>query len=394
MIHTPWSYKSNEQAPEDATDFIKDCMEDKRDWFIQNIVYGALDYGWAPFEVIYRPRDGRIVPYAFKQLLQDFTYILVYLDTGSFAGLTNEPIQIGGVGKNVFIEIPYAANFNLAVEGTDWYGLSVSEVLDDIVDAWDDVQKAANRYDKKVAGATWVVYYPVGTTPYNGTDTANDVIAKGILQTLEASGAVAIPDEIQEWLDDSVDRELKGKWRVELISATATSQSAFIDRLKYLDTLKIRAFGIPERSILEGVHGTKAEAETHSDLYLSTVDTKHRLICDQINEQIIVPLMRFNYGKKVERTVWIEPAPLVDAQFQTVKEIYRLLVQSPQIITKEIENLDVPALRDQLGIPSAPDAPNDYDIEGAIMEKQERLNQDQLSGKSTDVGKDPKKETK
>ena len=394
MIHTPWSYKTAKNAPADAAEFVRDALEDKRDWFLQNIVYGALDFGWAPFEIIYRPKEGMISVDGFKQLLQDYSYILVYLDTGNFAGLTNEPITIGEVQKNVVIEVPYAANFNLAVEGTDWYGLSVSEVLNPIVDDWDDVNTTANRYDRKLAGATWVVYYPVGSTPYNGVETSNSIIATAILNSLEAAGSVAIPDEIQEWLDDSVDRELKGKWRVELIAPSTSTQSSFIDRMKYLDTLKIRAFGLPERSILEGMHGTKAEAETHSDLALSTVDTKHRLICDQINEQVIRPLLRFNYGKKLDRSVWIEPAPLVDAQFQTVKEIYRLLVQSPQIIGKEIENLDVPSLRDQLGIPSAPNAPNDYKAIEPPQPFGKKPNQDQMSGKSTDVGQDPKKESK
>lgn len=395
MIHTPWSYKTTVDAPADAKDLVFSALDDKRDWFLQNIVYGALDFGWAPFEIIYRPDGGQVSIAGLKQLLQDFTCVLVYLDTGNFAGLVNEPILIGDVAKNVIVREPYAANFNLAVEGTDWYGISVSEVLDPICSAWDDVSSTANRYDRKMAGATWVVYYPVGSTPYRGVDTANDVIATAILNTLEACGSVAIPDEIQEWLDDSVDRELKGKWRVELIAPSTSTQSSFIDRMKYLDTLKIRAFGLPERSTLEGVHGTKAEAETHSDLALSTVDTKHRLICDQINDQIVKPLLTFNYGKKLSKCVWIEPAPLVDAQFQTVKEIYRLLVQSPQIIAKEVENLDVPSLRDQLGIPSAPDAPNDYKIEIAQAATQGAAfgssQGDMMSGKP-DKPADPKKE--
>jgi len=50
------------------------------------------------------------------------------------------------------------------------------------------------------------------------------------------------------------------------MSATNTSQGSFIDRQKYLDALKMRAFGLPERSILEGSHGTKAEADVHADI--------------------------------------------------------------------------------------------------------------------------------
>ncbi len=389
IIHTPWNYNPTKDAPAGAVDEIVAIFEPLRDWLLQNAVYGALDFGWAPFEIIYVPKDGRVTITRFKQLLQDFTSILVYVNSGEFAGFANEPISIGGVANNVIITLPYAINFNLAVEGTDWYGQSVSSVLDTICTRWNDVDKSANRYDKKIAGASWVVYYPVGETMVSGALTANDKIAKDILTHLEASGGVAVPDEIQEWLDDSVDRELKGKWRIELISAPNSSQSDFVDRQKYLDTLKIRAFGIPERSILEGQFGTKAEAEVHADIALSSIDTKHRLICDQINERAIRPLLRMNYGEKYENSVSIAPAPLVDAQFQTVKEIYRLLVQSPQIIAKEVQNIDVQALRDSMGIPSVPDADNDYsDIQEANELKQKQLNDQNLGKKQNDDPKD------
>jgi hypothetical protein len=377
IVHTPWSYEVTEGAPQDAEKFVVDIMEPQRDWLLQNALYNALDFGWAPFEVVYKPKNGAVVIDEFKQLLPDFTTILVYLENGKFAGFANEPTQIGYVATSVEIYRPYALNINLCYEGTDWYGQSVSWVLDPICDAWDDVDKTANRYDRKLAGATWVLYYPVGSTIYEGVETANSEIAAALLAELEASGAVAIPDEVQEWLDDSVDKELKGKWRVELISASASTQASFIDRMRYLDTLKIRAFGIPERSILEGRFGTKAEAEAHADIALSTIDTKHRLVCDQINEQVIRPLLRMNYGREQEKCVQIQPAPIVDAQFQTVKEIYRLLVQSPEVIAHELQNLDVQSLRDQIGIPTIAGAKNDY---AAILEQKqmaaEAFNQD------------------
>jgi hypothetical protein len=362
MIHTPWNYKSKDKAPKKAKQLIEDCLSEKRDWFLQNIIFNTLDFGWAPFEVIYDFNGTNIIITEFKQLLHDYTWILVYVETGRFAGFTNEPTLLGSHLNAVIIEEPYGINYNLRVEGTDWYGISKSQTLDPIVECWQDVEDTANRYDRKIAGATWVVYYPVGETPYNGTLTSNDEIANTLLTTLEASGAIAIPDEIQGWLDDSVERELKGKWRIELISVSGNVTENFVDRQKYLDNLKVRAFGIPERSILEGKFGTKAEAETHADIALATINTKHRLICDQINKNVIKPLLRFNYGENREDIVWIEPAPMVDAQFSTVKEIYRLIMQTPSLAELEIKNLDVPGLREQLNLPSVPNAPNDYEV--------------------------------
>ena len=238
-------------------------------------------------------------------------------------------------GNEIIIREHNAQLINLEVEGTNWYGRSVSEVTDALVTNWTTVNNAADRYDKKTAGSHWVVYYPVGKTLYEGTETDNDKIARTLLNNLESSGAIAIPDEVQEWLDDDIDRDYKGKWRVELLSDTGNASRTF-----------------PERSVLEGKFGTKAEAETHTDIGLATIDTKHQLIIDQINKQAINQLLILNWGEKAKGTVYIDKAPLVDSRFSTLKEIYRLIIQSPETIISETQQINLKALRDELAIPS------------------------------------------
>ena len=183
--------------------------------------------------------------------------------------------------------------------------------------------------------------------------TDNQDIAKKVLDTLESNGAVVIPDEIQNFLDgDSIDNETRGKWRVELKSDTSNAQITFTDRQKYLDTLKVRAFGIPERAVLEGQFGTKAEAEVHSDIGLSTIDTKHRNIVDQLNKGAVRDLMRINFGEEVEDTVKIQVAPLVDSRFAVLKETFRLLMQSPNTIDDILPKLNVRAMMEELSLPA------------------------------------------
>lgn len=354
MIHTPWQYKELKGAPSDALAMVEGCLKPIRDWFIQNAVLGALDFGWQPFEIIYKYDEGYMKVVDLKQLLQDFTTILVYEDTGGFAGLVNEPYALGMYTKHAIIAEKYAANFILEYEGTNWYGSGVYESLDSVHDDYDDVSAAANRYDKKVSGATWCIYYPVGTTPYNGETLDNYEIARRLLNRCESSGSLAIPDEVQEWLDDSIEKDLKGKWRVELIYAQGAQSSNFIDRQKYLDALKMRAFGLPERAILEGTHGTKAEADTHSNVALATIDTKHRLICQQVNYHIIRKLMRLNYGKGYDNHIYIEPAPVVDSKFATIKRVYELILQNQNLVEWEAQSIDMEQLRAELDIPSQP----------------------------------------
>lgn len=351
MIHTPWVYEYNIGAKptKKMLRFVEDNFKPIRDFFLAQAVFGTLDFGWQPFELVYKPEEGKIYLDKLKALLQDFTDILVYMNTGAFAGFTNRGFDIS---EEIEIREEYACNTNFEVEGTDWYGVSTYKSIRGTIDNWNDVNTSANRYDRKVAGATWVVYYPVGTTPYNGVSTSNDVIARALLASLESSGNVAIPDEIQDWADDTIDHEAKGKWRIEILEADSSTSASFIDRMKYLDSLKMRAFGLPERAILEGSHGTKAESIVHSDIALSIVDTKHRLLCSQLNLQVLPHLMNFNFGKKYKWSICVKPAPLVDTQFATVKDIYRLILSNGDALVEEVKNIDLKSMRDELGIPT------------------------------------------
>jgi len=352
IIHTPWIYQTTKDAPSDAPEFIRLNLESIRLWTLQTAVYGILDFGWQPFEVIYYPEDGQIWLDWCKPLLQEYTTILVYLNNGRFAGYVNEPTKVGEFAEDSIIWEEYALHTMFVQEGTSWYGHSVYDSLYDTQKYYDNVNKTADRYDRKIAGATWVVWYPVGVTLYNNVETPNDVIANEVLARLEASGAVAIPDEVQEFMSDSIEKEMIGKWRIELITSNSSTQSSFIDRLKYLDSLKMRAFGIPERSVLEGTHGTKAEAGEHTNIALGTIGTKHLILCEAINKYITRRLLTLNYGKEYRDCVKVMPAPIVSAHYETLKEIYRLIIQSPETLLKEFDKIDTSQIRSALDIPS------------------------------------------
>lgn len=351
MVHTPWVFEHNvgKKPTKRMLRFVEENLLPLRDFFLAQAVAGSLDFGWQPFELIYKTDGNRIYLEQMKALLQEYTTILIYLNTGNFAGFTN---RAASYFDEIEIEEKYSCNIAFDVEGTDWYGRSIYTALRPICKNWKDVNDAANRYDRKIAGATWVIYYPVGSTTFNGVSTANDEIARSLLSQLEASGTVAIPDEIQDWVDDSIDHEAKGKWRIELISAQSATAQNFIDRQKYLDALKMRAFGLPERAILEGSHGTKAESIVHGDVALSIVDTRHRLICFWLNNYVVPWLMYFNYGEQYRWSVRVKPAPLVDTQFATVKQIYERILSSPEVLREEVRSLDMKSIRDELGIPT------------------------------------------
>ena len=370
VVHTEWTVIASEEAPEGAKELIEKTIFPLRLDFLQRSFFGCIDFGWAPFEKVIEEKDGEFVITKIKGLIQDYTWIMVYVDTGEFAGFINYPLEFGKSLEEVYINPDESINITFEVEGTDWYGISIFEDLESTDDDWIDSNNSSKRYNTKVAGAHWVVSFPVGETKYNGTLTDNQDIAINIINTLESNGAVAVPDDIMEFIDD-VDNETRGKWKVELLSDSSNTQTTFTDRQKYLDTLKVRAFGIPERSVLEGQFGTKAEAEVHADMGLATIDTKHRQVVRQLNEQAVRQIMRLNYGEEVQDTVKIQVAPLVDSRFAVLKESFRLLMQSPNTIDDIMPRLNLSAMMEELSLPALTEEEAEKKMEERMQRKLE-----------------------
>jgi len=362
VLAANWSYESEKNAPEGAQEFIAEQMQPLRTHILETGFLGCIDFGWQPYEKIYEVlADGHVGLHKLKPLLQDLTTIRVIDETGAYNGLTQTTDDL-----DLDLDPKKTLLLNIDVEGTNWYGRSTLANCEDAYDSWIKSDGAAERYDSKIAGAHWVVHYPVGQTPYgvDGTVMDNFEIAKKVLSNLQASGAVCLPNNLTAFTD-SLDAQAAPEWRIELLS-DGSGSGAFIERMKYLDALKVRAMGLPERSILEGQFGTKAEAEVHADLAITNMDMRHRSIVQMLNGHVVNDLLLYNYGPGYENTVYIEPAPITDLALQYLRGIYLAYLADPQTQILEMENVDLEALRDRLGIPMKPQA--DPDTEGTVPE--------------------------
>lgn len=221
-------------------------------------------------------------------------------------------------------------------------------------DSWEECESAARRFDTKIAGAHWVIYYPPGTSPYDGREAVpNFEIAKAILQSLESSGRVAIPGTLRKFvqnLNDALAAPTREQyaWHIELISAQgATGESAFVGRQKYIDALKARAVGIPERAIFEGQFGTKAEAEAHADFAISNIEMGHNDILDLLNHSVVNHMLLVNRGESYIDKVRVKASPLSDVKLAWLRNLYTGWFES----NSKDEPIDWGAVRDKLGVP-------------------------------------------
>ena len=279
LVTAGWSYEEKEGAPAGAKECVEHCLSPWRIDICKAALEGYIDYGWVGFEMVYDVKDGKAFLSKVKPLLQAQTWILVCTKTGEYLGLR----QYNYRNENVDLGIYDSLHVAIDVEGTNWYGRPLLENARAIAKQWDQVNASANKYDTKVAGASWVVYYPVGESPYNGQlKVDNYQIAMDFLGALQANGRLAVPMTIAKWQTDMNVSDENAGWKIELISDKGAGTVGFVERQKYLDALKVRAFGMPERAVLEGQYGTKADATAHADFAITVFEIRHQIIVQQI----------------------------------------------------------------------------------------------------------------
>ena len=175
------------------------------------------------------------------------------------------------------------------------------------------------------------------------------------MQHLLLTGSVVIPSSIQEGIErlNEIGGNAKGPWRIEVLSPGEGSSgtSPYQERLKYYDTQMARALGFPERSVFEGEHGTKAESESQGEMS-SVISTLYQQeLCRCGNEWFIPDLIRPNFGERWAKSVRIVPTPVKIDEQKFYRDLYQRLINDPEILFVEHEKLDMPALREMIGLP-------------------------------------------
>ncbi|KKM89469.1 hypothetical protein LCGC14_1248380 [marine sediment metagenome] len=339
-----WNIEADDDVPEAIVDDLQHLLDLRSSLIHNSVAFGKVDYGWMPFEKIFKVTDeGKLVVDSLKPLLHDITTILV-TPQGKFDGYRQRPMS----GLPVDLGAEKTLHMAFGVEAGNLYGVPLLENIRATSDSWGECNDGAKRYDTKIAGSHWVVYYPPGTSVIDGVSTDNGEVAALVLAAMKSSGSAAIPTTsatvLQEILNQSI-ADLYA-WRVELIEDSGGKQKNFNDRLNYLDKQKVRGFGLPERSVLEGQFGTKAEAGTHGEWALLGLEAIDRNIIAQINSQVVNQLVMLNHGPEFVGKVRLVALPLVDKQIAFLRKVYGGLTDP---------NLDVATLAGRLDLPQADD---------------------------------------
>lgn len=357
ILACKWTYESDEDATPEELNYVNSFLRHHRA-LVKAAALGMVDFGFAPFEVCWElSPEGYWVPSEFVPLLQDITSIKI--DGGRFVGFVQKYQSLEGEEVQSSIEGLFKALlFAEGQEGANLYGEGPIENLDATCESYDNVLSVADAYDRKTAGAVWIVRYPVGSTEFNGVKTNNFTIANTLLSTLKANGNIAIPTSVAQAVGNVVGGAPFNKlitsndWEIELKESSGTSSTHMQARAEYLDKLKVRALGLPERSMLEGRHGTLAEAEAHADVALTVAIDRVNYILEQLNKGPVLAGTVVNFGPDRARKVRLIAEPLTSEERTFLRGIYTTILQSSDLGLLDVQNIDLAALRDIIGIPS------------------------------------------
>ena len=314
-----WGIDADKGVPQEWKDFIERTFFPLRDEFMAYTLYhGDVDFGHVCFEKVFEGRDGYLKPVRLKPLLHDITEICIGR-RGNFIGIRQ-------VGQDLGLE--NAMHVGFRVEGSYLYGIPLLENARETYNWWLDCNEGARRYDRKIAGAHIIVEYPDGWSyDRQGNKKPNRDLAREILDRLESAGGVAVPRDMAPFINQ-LNIESPG-WKIWILDAGTSQQVGFVDRLGFLDKLLCRAFHIPERAVLEGQHGTLAEAESHMDVVFTIQDIVHRRITQAVNTQAVDQVLRLNFGPEAEGKVRLVASPIVDEKKALFVQVYQSMLGSP-----------------------------------------------------------------
>lgn len=349
MAAAPWSVTVTDKAPEGAKDLISTLLPMQSNIMSAGL-RGKFDFGWAPFEKVWKFNKDtcNYELRKLKPLLQDQTQIMIESKNGDFAGF--KQFHTGNTG---FLGVSNALLLSQDVEGTYWYGEGTMPSVEFAYNRWLVTDESNVRYDKKVSGAHWIIHFPEGQSPYAGTVMDNFTIANKLMESLQGSGSFIVPRTVMSQVSDlNGALGAESAWLIELKEASGGAQMSFESRMRYLDNLIVRAGEFPERSILEGLYGTKADADSHADFAVARMDFRNREVIGQLNPQLVDQMLRMNYGEEAEGTVKLEVAPIADDAKVMMKQIYMSVLSNPQMSAGELAAIDLQAVRDTLKIPT------------------------------------------
>lgn len=352
ILSAGWSTEADERATPEMTKAVADAFNPHRTTLLGELLR-ATEFGKRAIEMVWQEAGGYLTIDKFKSLNPDdaFTTIEVSPDTGCYAGLRQGRIFIPAVNTLLY---SYGKRHE-----HDYHGRSRHENIRELAWwPWLQTLESGNRLDQKISGIIPIVHYPSGDgEDANGSPVSNYSLSLGVIANIGRGRGVSLPNLTGAADDPRAAAELakKSLWDVDFYDAgnIATAQSGIIEKLRYLDSLIVRGWLMPERAIIEGQFGTKAEAESHGDVAIQIAELLYGNIVACINRHAVRRFLALNFGEQCRDWVRLVPTALADDQKAFFRQLYNNLLANPSVGDLVIAMTDTDAVMDEAGVPKA-----------------------------------------
>lgn len=309
-----WTVEADEDVPWEPINLIKRFIDECKEEVWESALDGFFAYGWAPYELVFdvlinENGEERYCVRRLKPLLQETTLIGMDANQG-FIGLQSmypKPVMLPPVKSLVLTH---------EQRGDNLFGRPVFSKVETAFDMTEQSRRNLMEFDSKRKGPRYILHYPFGMTKNRD----NAEIASEMVTSLEKFNIVALghrPNTMASQMSAT-----QSDWDIQQFPMESVS-SEFVNQFMYYDKLICRAFGIPERAVLEGMYGTKADAANGTDYAVSRIEHMVELVVRGLNKHVVDRMLGLNYHG-LKGKVRIKAGPI---DKRTTEKAYALIGQ-------------------------------------------------------------------
>jgi hypothetical protein len=306
-----------------------------------------LSMGYSGWEKVFQPSDGKIIV-DLKYLLPDMTDILTG-DKGEFIGLKQ---------KDVILEREKSMIITNQKEGDNYYGVSRHENIEKQYNDWKDTNQRLADYQTNSSKIIPTMHYPTGKSKKRTGDLEeNHILAARAAKHMANGNPVILPNQINPAFESMLRSGQLGNpkdymaWRIDFIEMSGGKGEDYLGTLRYYDSLFARGWLVPERTMLEGQHGTKAEAQSHGDWSLIISEEILNIIIETFQNEVIDVIVALNFGLDKVGTATLESIGVSNEKLAFMRQILTTVLGNPINTDVLIEMFDVATMGATAGLP-------------------------------------------
>lgn len=336
-----WTVEADENVPWEAINLVKKFIDECKAEVWDSAIDGFFCFGWSPYELIFdilvnEKGEERYCVRRLKPLLQETTLIGMDANHG-FIGLQSmypKPVMLPPVKSLVLTH---------ERRGDNLFGRPIFSKAETAFDMTEQCRANLRAFDSKRKGPRYILHYPFGRTANrDNADIATDMVAN-----LERYNIVALGHRPNTMASQMA--ATQSDWSIEQFPMESVS-GEFVNQFMYYDKLLCRAFGIPERAVLEGMYGTKADAANGTDYAVMRIEYLVNLVVGQLNRYVVDRMLGLNYHG-LKGKVRIEAGPIDKRTTERAYTLVYELLGRPWGEEKLSGMIDVENIMEQSGIP-------------------------------------------